>query len=175
MRHRLALAVLLLVAALLLSSAGRSIATADAANETPPGAAWEWPVEGPRIPLVPYLAPVNDYGTGHRGIDLTAPIGGVATAPADGIVAFRGLVVDRPVLTIDHGGGVVSSYEPLLSSLEPGTLVAAGEPLGTVDIGGHSAAGTLHLGVRVDGAYMNPEAMFGLAARAILLPCCAAP
>jgi hypothetical protein len=87
-------------------------------------------------------------------------------------VAFRGTVVDRPLLTIEHPGGFVSTFEPLLSALSPGDPVSAGDPVGIVDHGGHAAVGTVHVGVRLDGAYLNPLLLFGPVPRAVLLPCC---
>lgn len=133
---------------------------------------WLWPVDGTREVTAPFRAPAHDYGAGHRGIDLRAPVGSAVRSPADGVVAFRGVVVDRPLLTIDHGGGFVTTFEPLESTLAPGTPVSAGDEIGTVAVGGHSPAGQLHLGVRYNDVYINPMLMFGDVPRAILLPCC---
>lgn len=138
---------------------------------TPP---WQWPVDGTREVVEPFRAPLHDYGAGHRGVDIAAGTGTVVRAPADGVVAFRGTVVDRPLITIDHGDGLVTTLEPLESALSPGTIVDAGDELGTVGSGGHSPAGQLHLGVRLNGVYINPMLMFGDVPRAILLPCCGA-
>lgn len=138
------------------------------------GDPWRWPVDAPREVAEPFLAPAHDYGPGHRGIDIIADIGVIVRAPANGIVAFRGVVVDRPLITLDHGGGVVSTFEPVESDLEPGAVVAAGDEIGTVATGGHSPAGQLHIGVRLNGSYINPMLMFGDVPRAILLPCCEA-
>lgn len=134
---------------------------------------WLWPVDGAREVTKPFRAPAHDYGPGHRGIDLAAPVGSVVRSPADGVVAFRGVVVDRPLLTIDHGDGLVTTFEPLVSTLAPGTPVSAGDEIGTVALGGHTPAGQLHLGVRYNDVYINPMLMFGDVPRAILLPCCA--
>ncbi|GAB3577102.1 hypothetical protein GCM10027406_10930 [Leifsonia lichenia] len=79
-------------------------------------------------------------------------------------------MVDRPVLTLDHGDGVLSSYEPLASSLEVGAELSAGAPLGRVSEGGHCAAGCLHVGVRIDGQYVSPLLFFDRVPRAVLLP-----
>ncbi|MGO2746310.1 murein hydrolase activator EnvC family protein [Microbacterium sp.] len=133
---------------------------------------WVWPVDGARTVAEPFRAPAHDYGPGHRGVDIATATGTVVRAPADGVVAFRGVVVDRALLTIDHGDGVISTFEPLASELVPGTAVRAGDAIGTVASGGHAATGTMHLGVRVDGVYTNPMLMFGDVPRAILLPCC---
>lgn len=135
-------------------------------------AQWLWPVDGARQVVQPYRAPAHAYGAGHRGVDLAAPVGAVVRAPAPGVVAFQGTVVDRPLLTIEHEGGLVSTFEPLQSSLRPGDPVSAGDEIGVVAVGGHAAPGTLHLGVRLDGAYINPLILFGDVPRAVLLPCC---
>ncbi|MEU4015932.1 M23 family metallopeptidase [Microbacterium sp. NPDC028030] len=133
---------------------------------------WEWPLAGAHVVTQPYRAPASEYGAGHRGIDLGTSIGAEVRAPSEGVVAFRGTVVDRPLLTIAHAGGLVSTYEPLGSSLEPGDPVAAGQYIGTVEVGGHTSSGSLHVGVRRDGVYINPMLLFGGVPRAVLLPCC---
>lgn len=147
---------------------------AASASEPDGAGSWRWPVDGTREVAEPFRAPAHDYGPGHRGVDIVAAVGQVVRAPADGVVAFRGVVVDRPLLTLDHGGGIVSTFEPVDSDLAPGTVVAAGDELGTVATGGHTPAGQMHLGVRVDGRYINPMLMFGDVPRAVLLPCCGA-
>lgn len=129
---------------------------------------WMWPVLPVRI-LRGFEAPAHPYGPGHRGIDLA---GTEVHAPAEGVVAFVGTVAGRGVLTIDHGGGLVSSYEPVVSDLAAGDHVARGQPLATISKGGHTAPGSLHLGVRLDGEYINPLRLLGGVPRAILLPCC---
>ncbi len=157
-----------------------TICPASGANATPAEAArldssrpvWDWPLDGPQDIVTPYRAPAHDYAAGHRGIDVS-PGSGIVRAPDDGVVAFRGTVVDRPLLTVEHPGGYVSTFEPLLSELSPGETVSRGDVLGTVGQGGHAAAGTLHIGVRLDGVYLNPLLLFGPVARAVLLPCCA--
>ncbi|WP_256971467.1 murein hydrolase activator EnvC family protein [Microbacterium esteraromaticum] len=145
--------------------------SADAASAAP-GYPWSWPHTGPRLVIEPFRAPAHDYGPGHRGVDITAPIGTAVHAPAAGVVAFQGVVVDRPLLTIDHGSGYVSTFEPVASELSAGATVQAGDVIGMVDIGGHAPRGTMHIGVRVEGVYLNPHPLFGEIPRAILLPCC---
>lgn len=172
MRHRLALAVLLVMALLLLFQPGRAVGDGAALPDRGEYPRWQWPVEAPQEVVEPYRAPAHRYGAGHRGIDLRAEVGSDVHAPADGVVVFRGVVVDRPVLTIEHAGELVSSYEPLASDLAPGTAVSVGDVIGTVAVGGHAVAGTLHVGVRVRGEYVNPMLLFGDVPRAVLLPCC---
>ena len=145
----------------------RGAARAEAAE--PP---WSWPLGAWRLSR-PFEAPAHRYGPGHRGIDLT-PLGTPEVrAPAAGVVAFSGPVAGRGVLTIDHGGGVVSTLEPVTTDLVPGTRVERGEVVATVALGGHAAPGDLHLGARRDGEYVNPLLFLGGVPRAVLLPCCA--
>lgn len=138
------------------------------------GGFWIWPIDGPRRVTAPYRAPAHAYGAGHRGIDVAAPVGTTVRAPAAGIIAFRGTVVDRPLLTVTHDDGLVTTFEPVESSLRPGDPVARGDALGTVGTGGHTPSGSLHVGVRLDGAYINPLLLFEDVPRAVLLPCCEA-
>lgn len=132
---------------------------------------WSWPVSPPRI-TVAYRAPAHAYGPGHRGIDLAGAVGAEVRPPDDGIVAFVGVVVDRPLITIDHGGGLVSTMEPVRATVSLGASVHRGQPVGTVGTGGHTTPGELHLGARRDDVYLNPLRLLGEVPRAVLLPCC---
>lgn len=131
---------------------------------------WRLPADGASV-ITPFEAPAHDYGAGHRGIDV-GPVEGPVRAPATGVVAFAGTVVDRGVVTIDHGGGWVTSIEPVSPSVSAGDTVAAGDTVGVLSTGGHAPPGTLHVGVRLDGEYVNPLLLLGRVPRAILLPCC---
>ncbi|MFJ6679259.1 murein hydrolase activator EnvC family protein [Microbacterium sp. NPDC091382] len=131
---------------------------------------WSLPVPGASI-LVPFDAPAHDYAAGHRGIDI-GPVDGPVLSPADGVVAFAGTVVDRGVVTIDHGGGWVTSVEPVLPSVTVGEVIAAGDRIGTIAAGGHAPPGAVHVGVRREGRYVNPLLLLGRVPRAVLLPCC---
>lgn len=128
---------------------------------------WSWPVEGPRAIERGYVAPATPYGRGHRGIDILA--GPTLLAPADGVVRFAGVVVDRPVLAIDHGDGVVSSYEPVAATVSAGERVVRGQPLGAV-LDGHCDVRCVHVGVRIDGQYVSPLRFLGGVPPAVLLP-----
>ena len=116
-----------------------------------------------------YVAPATEYGPGHRGIDIQAPAGSVVRAPASGVVHFVGFVVDRPLLSIAHPGGVLSSFEPVSATVATGDRVRAGEVIGVL-LAGHCSAPCLHLGARIDGQYINPLLFLGAVPRAVLLP-----
>ncbi|QEW04870.1 M23 family metallopeptidase [Microbacterium lushaniae] len=130
---------------------------------------WTWPTAPVQI-VRPFVAPAHAYGAGHRGIDLTAD--GAVRSPADGVIAYSGIVVDRGVLTIDHGDGLVTTFEPVESALRAGEAVTRGQEVAEVSSGGHTADGAVHFGVRRNGDYINPLLMLGGVPRAILLPCC---
>ena len=127
---------------------------------------WRWPVDPPRSIARPFIPPPTPYAAGHRGIDIRAPAG-TLYAPESGVVHFAGVVVDRPVLSIDHGGGVISSYEPVETTLVKGDVVTRGDVIGTV-LPGHCATVCVHLGVRVDGQYVSPLRFLGGIPRAVL-------
>jgi len=158
--------------------ASRSAITAASAPLGVPGgdgqvveAVWSWPLAAFRV-TVPYEAPDGEYGPGHRGIDLAPLSPAPVRAPSGGVIAFAARVVDREVVTIDHGSGLVTTLEPVVSSLPVGSVVERGEGIGKLGVGGHTAPGELHFGVRRDGAYINPMLLLGGVPRAVLLPCC---
>lgn len=130
---------------------------------------WTWPV-GPAHAIVrPFIAPLTPYAAGHRGIDIAAATDTAVVAPADGVVHFSGFVVDRPVLSIRHPDGLISSFEPIESALAEGVPVRRGDAIGTVRAG-HCAETCLHLGVRRYGEYLSPLNYLGGIPLSVLLP-----
>ncbi|MHC2999073.1 peptidase M23 [Microbacterium sp. HJ5] len=144
-------------------------ASAQAADLSSEG--WVWPLTAFRLERA-FVAPAHRYAAGHRGIDLAPADAGALRAPAAGVVAFAGAVAGRGILTIDHSDGLVTTLEPIETALSPGDVVAAGDDIGTVALGGHAAAGSVHFGVRLHGEYINPLLLLGGVPRAVLLPCC---
>ncbi|GAB2700167.1 murein DD-endopeptidase MepM/ murein hydrolase activator NlpD [Microbacterium marinum] len=160
---RLLSAVLLVAASLLPAHVARAVDGAPV---------WDLPIAGAAV-VARFEAPAHRYGPGHRGIDLAPPSADAGVlAPADGVVAFRGDVAGRGVITIDHGGGWVTSIEPVITDRGVGDAVRRGDPIAAIDRGGHAAAGTVHVGVRLHGEYVNPLLLVRGIPRAVLLPCC---
>jgi murein DD-endopeptidase MepM/ murein hydrolase activator NlpD len=115
--------------------------------------------------------PARPWLSGHRGVDLRAAHDGVpVTSPAAGTVSFVGVVVDRPVITIDHGNGLRSSFEPVQSGLLPGAAVAQGDILGSSLPGHCGPVPCIHWGVRRGGEYLNPLAFVMDLRPSVLLP-----
>jgi len=134
---------------------------------------WDWPVDPPHRIVRPFEAPATRYSAGHRGIDISSPVAASVRAPAAGVVHFAGVVVDRPVLSLEHPGGYLTSYEPVTTHLTAGERVARGQPIGRLDPG-HCTSPCLHFGVRLDGQYLSPLLLLGEIRRAVLLPMSAA-
>jgi murein DD-endopeptidase MepM/ murein hydrolase activator NlpD len=115
--------------------------------------------------------PDKPWMSGHRGVDLQAAVDGApVTAPQSGTVSFVGVVVDRPVITIDHGNGLRSSFEPVESGLASGATVSKGDVLGTVLPGHCAAMPCVHWGVRRGEEYINPLPLVADLRPSILLP-----
>lgn len=136
---------------------------------------WELPTPtgSPEV-LRPFSAPPAPWAPGHRGIDLAVPTGQEIRSPADGVVSFSGVVVNREVLSIDHGAGYVSSFEPVSSELDGGEAVSAGEVIAVLDDyedgSPHCEEPCVHWGVRHHGDYINPLLLLGDLEPSILLP-----
>ncbi|MFI7581286.1 peptidoglycan DD-metalloendopeptidase family protein [Kocuria kalidii] len=153
----------LLALVLLLGPAAAPLASAE------PG--WAWPL-APRPAVVgDWAPPAERWGRGHRGVDLGAVAGAAVRAPEDGTVSFVGFVVDRPVVTIDHGGGLRSSFEPVGSALVRGERVRRGQVVGVLRGRDHCGPGAcLHWGVRRGDDYLNPLQFVGALEPSVLLP-----
>lgn len=123
-----------------------------------------------------YRAPETQYGSGHRGVDYAVSFGEKVYAPADGLVQFVGKVVNRQVLTISHEGNLVSSYEPLCSSLVVGEEVFLGDLIGEVCEPEKSyvlhcqLVHCLHFSARRNGEYLSPLWFTGELSASRLLP-----
>jgi murein DD-endopeptidase MepM/ murein hydrolase activator NlpD len=91
-------------------------------------------------------------------VDLAGAPGSPVLAAGDGVVAFAGMVAGRPVVSVDHVGGLRTTYEPVQPSVGAGQAVARGSPLGTLMAGhtGCPAAACLHWGLRRGQDYRDP-------------------
>lgn len=122
---------------------------------------WTWPVTGPV--LRGFDPPDSPFGSGHRGIDIAAVVGTPVRAPAAGVVTFAGPVGGHLFLTLDHGGGLESTYSWLDAlAVRKGDAVSEGQPIARSGTGhAGSSIAHLHFGVRLDDAYVDPMDYLG--------------
>lgn len=100
----------------------------------------------------------------HNGEDISAPLGTPVVAMNDGIAR---LTVDHffsgKGVFLDHGLGLYSMYFHLAEVLvKDGEAVKQGQMIGTVGATGRATGPHLHLGVRLNGARVNPYSLVNL-------------
>lgn len=96
--------------------------------------------------------------SGHRGVDLQAGPGATVRAPARGVVVYAGILVDREVISLQHSGGLRSTYEPVTPEVAVGDIVQQGQAIGRLTSG--HRAGALHWGAKYSGdVYIDPLSM----------------
>ena len=112
------------------------------------------PVDAPVVD--PFRLPLDPYGPGNRGIEYDTEPGDPVRAAVSGTVVFAGPVAGTLHVTIDHGGGLVSSYSYLLRiGVRVGAHVVRGAVIAI-------AGERLHFGVRFDGDYTDPADFIGV-------------
>jgi murein DD-endopeptidase MepM/ murein hydrolase activator NlpD len=131
-------------------------AARDALPHVPAYGTYAWPVFG-RI-IDPFRLSAGPFGAGHRGIDIAAPVGTPVHAASGGVVAFVGSVAGSLFVSIDHPDGVRTTYGYLSSiGVSRGDVVIRGQVIAASGFGHPGKTPPhLHLGARVDGAYIDP-------------------
>jgi murein DD-endopeptidase MepM/ murein hydrolase activator NlpD len=122
---------------------------------------YSWPVRGQLTRQ--YDPPETPFGSGHRGIDIAAPLGTPVRAAQGGTVAFAGPVAGALFVSIDHPDGVRTTYSWLSEvRARAGDRVERG---GIVGLTGSGHPGVdpphLHLGARYGGEYIDPMLLLG--------------
>ncbi|RRO16211.1 M23 family metallopeptidase [Saccharopolyspora rhizosphaerae] len=150
--------------------AGPAVADAPPAAPAPPAAVgFGWPLDPPAV-VRPFEEPESAFGPGHRGVDLAGRAGQPVLAAAEGVVVHAGLLVDRGVVSVEHPGGLRTSYEPITPLVARGDRVTRGQVIGHLEPGhpGCPAQACLHWGLREGGDYRDPLSLIGSQVR--LLP-----
>ena len=158
--------VTLLAASLVLAAGALAVigsVTADAASaaitvRSAPPSVWTWPLDGVPVVVRGFAPPPRPWLAGHRGVDLAGREGLVVRAAGRGVVVYAGPVAGRGVVSVDHAGGLRTTYEPLSATVRAGQVVAAGESLGALEPGhaGCPVAACLHWGLRRGETYLDP-------------------
>lgn len=104
------------------------------------------------------VSPTSGASTFHQGVDLDTGTGWPVVAAKAGVVTVAGYgSAAGNYVKIDHGGGVSSIYMHLNSyCVSAGTIVSAGQNIGTTGATGVATGDHLHFGIAVNGAYVNP-------------------
>ena len=106
--------------------------------------------------LDPFRLPDGPYGSGNRGIEYDTSVGDPIAAAGPGTVVFAGSVAGALHITVDHGGGLKSSYSFVgVLLVERGDSVETGEQVAF-------AAQGFHFGTRVDEIYVDPATLLGV-------------
>lgn len=113
--------------------------------------------------------PIYKVRAHHYGIDLAAPNGAQVRAVAAGTVVYADPHSGYGNLVVVlHKNGQTSHYGHMHSiHVEPGTIIKAGEIIGTVGSTGNVTGPHLHLEIRENGKALDPKKLFPkLAAKA---------
>lgn len=104
------------------------------------------------------LSPSSGGTRPHRGMDISAPVGTMVFAPADGVVNFAGRESEYGrLICLDHGHGYSTMFGHLKDLLvKTGDKVRKGQTIGTVGMSGNSTGPHLHYEVRIHGNPVNP-------------------
>lgn len=148
---------------------------AGARAAAPPG--WRWPLPGNPSVDRPFQPPASAWGSGHRGVDLRGSLGDPVLAAGAGRVSYAGLLAGRGVVTVTHGNGLRTTYEPVDPSVSVGASVGLGDALGALETGhGSCRPGTvcLHWGLLRGDTYLDPLALL-LGGHVRLLPAADTP
>lgn len=100
----------------------------------------------------------------HRGLDFKAKPGSPVLAANSGeVVLARKMFYEGNCVIIDHGEGFMTLYMHLSRfEVVAGQKVAKGQEIGLSGATGRATGPHLHMGVRWEGAYLDPESLLGL-------------
>jgi murein DD-endopeptidase MepM/ murein hydrolase activator NlpD len=135
-----------------------------------PGGRFRPPVAPPLRVTRRFDGPPRPWLPGHRGVDLASSPGATVWAAGPGEVVFAGPVAGRSVVSVQHPGGLRTTYEPLIPAVRRGDQVGVGDPIGMVEPGhpGCPVSACLHWGLRRQADYLDPMLLLGFRVR--LLP-----
>jgi len=100
----------------------------------------------------------------HQGLDFRVPSGTKVAAVNSGrVILARPLFFEGNCVVIDHGEGLLTLYLHLSEfSVREGDAVSKGQPIGLSGGTGRATGPHLHLAVRWQGVYLNPQVLLKL-------------
>ena len=138
-----------------------------------PGHDYVWPLDPAPALVRPFEPPPQPWSAGHRGADLLGSPGQAVRSAGPGTVVFSGVIAGRGTVSVEHANGWRTTYEPLISRVPVGSVVAAGTTIGALEATGasHCAPRTcLHWGLlTAPKTYRDPLVLLGTR-RPVLLP-----
>ena len=167
------------VSTAVLCAAVVAASPASGADTAPPRTDLRGPLGAAPVVVTPFDPPAQRWLPGHRGVDLAGSALAAVHAPAAGTVVFAGSVAGRPVLSLDHGAGLRTTYEPVSATVRVGDPVVPGQVVGRL-LAGHVGCPVevcLHWGARLasggpggdDDEYVDPMSLLDVDARPIRL------
>jgi murein DD-endopeptidase MepM/ murein hydrolase activator NlpD len=141
-------------AALLILALVATLATGAADAQT---SRLQWPLRPAPVVLRPFDAPRPNWTAGHRGVDLAGADGQAVLAAAPARVVYAGTLAGSPLVSLEHPGGLRTTYQPVRPLVRAGQQVDGGAPIGTL-LPGHAGCGA--------PACLHWGAMWGPSARA---------
>ena len=100
----------------------------------------------------------------HQGLDFRVPSGtSVAAVNSGRVILARPMFFEGNWVVIDHGQGLLTLYLHLSKfSVKEGDEVSKGQPIGLSGGSGRATGPHLHLAVRWQGVYVNPQVLLAL-------------
>ena len=99
--------------------------------------------------------PKGQFGPGNRGLDYAVVAGAPVRAAGSGTVTFAGPVAGTVAITLDHGGGLETTYTGMRELyIARGETIDQGHWLGETD-------DRFHFGVKLDDTYVDPQDFLG--------------
>ncbi len=142
---------------------------AEAFKTLTPEREWKGPFERPVTAEISDVFGVQRVFNGavqstHQGLDFRVPTGTPVAAVNSGTVLLaRMLYFEGNCVVIDHGQGLLTLYLHLSEMrVKEGDDVAKGQEIGLSGGTGRATGPHLHLAVRWQGIYLNPEGLLAL-------------
>ncbi|WP_432735964.1 M23 family metallopeptidase [Maridesulfovibrio sp. FT414] len=105
----------------------------------------------------------NELKSRHKGLDFRAGLGTPVSSVAPGKIVMTGhdFYYGGNCVYVDHGNGVVSSYQHLSKILvKEGEQVQRGDRIGLAGSSGRTTGAHLHLSVYANGVNIDPAPLF---------------
>ena len=111
----------------------------------------------PNRVLRTFNKPAKNWLSGHRGVDLEATPNDPIYAAGAGTVIYAGTLAGIPTVSIEHPGGLRTTYQPVLPLVAVGDTMTRQQPIGTLAPGGTHGYPGLQWGAKFGADdYINP-------------------